>query len=1103
MRCLVNPSRLRGFGHQLLLVAILVAPSATAAEPSWPSAREAWLDDFEGPSIDTDIWEDVGNGKVAISAAAAHPPSQGGLAVDVTGEGKAYLQRFNLDAWPHLEFPSDTYFRFAFHPNGVVIPDGDTVSIAVMRDKDWNTLAGLRIRQNGAGYVAVLELPDGTLDTTEVPLTDDWHTLVLGCRTHDWIGLWVDDTSPRVVHGVEHTADFVQVLIIGKTDGNWSGTTPTGTVFFDDGTLLYASYADLYVDAQNGDDSFEGLSASTPLRTIGRAAVLASAGTTVHIAPGSYRESVTVPVDGEAGKPIRFEATAGRNTVRVLGSESASSVPWTRLTDSGELDLAPGVDLNEATIWKANLSDWGLEHPPKFVVVRESDGSLTRLTLAREPDLRVETEWKHAEYWWAAEGGTSPSTCDPIAQPDCDAPTRSGEYLVDASDDTDPADAEPGSLATLGDVTGAMITVKDCLTGHFTYHRRISETLGQGKVRLARIPENYYDGCWFDHDPANPALGLYSKYYVEALPKFMDSPGEWYFDESTQSLYIWTPDGRSPDQVGIEISIRDTGFELSRRSFVELADLDILLFQEQGIRIGNGADDKSHGISFSGLDVGWSTRGIHLASSPGPGSPPESQIRTLTLIDSRIHDMDSLAMYFYTGSGADFVRPGITDARIVRNEFARIGFRDNEQGGVAVSFNRADHLLFEANHVHNVAHNGVVFSQAQSTAGSSDHDLPPEAILTGDILIRGNLFENCVQNAADAAGLNFWGATADNSHIFRDALVYRNVSRNNVGWSWVSQTRKNWMYKGQGGMGYYINYAGGMHFFRNIAYDNGLDGFMATGGWVDQGVVMANNTFVNSVSAYSLGTGGESCKTPTALDTRNTLFLHHRRSAIAVGEAEILEGNHIRMDYDVYFLNGYEPWPQHTPGILSGDIGGGYQEFPTLDQVRASLGLEEHGAEGDPKLANFDPAVDDGTWQDFRLTTESTLAIDKGTELPPSLVELLARFSIDSGQKGSALDIGAIEFDPDNPDAPYEINVGPASDGSTEPAPPWEDEDGGYTPGSQDGGAAPSSGAGSDGDGGCSCRVRGGGTSSLFGFLAMSLLLMAAGGRRKVADSGV
>jgi hypothetical protein len=233
---------------------------------------------------------------------------------------------------------------------------------------------------------------------------------------------------------------------------------------------------------------------------------------------------------------------------------------------------------------------------------------------------------------------------------------------------------------------------------------------------------------------------------------------------------------------------------------------------------------------------------------------------------------------------------------------------------------------------------------------------------------------------------------------------------------------------------------------------------MATGGWVDQGVVMANNTFANSVSAYSLGTGGETCKTATALDTRNTIFLHHRRSVVGVGEAEILMGGHLAMDYNLYYLSGYEPWPQHTPGILSGDVGSGYQEFPTLDDVRSSLGLELHGVEGDPRLASFDPAIDDGTWQDFRLTEESDLAIDKGTALPASLEALLAKFSIDSGQKGSALDLGALEFDPSAPDVPWDIDAGPTSgDAGADATPPWGDEDG-YSPGEPDGGAPAAAG---------------------------------------------
>jgi hypothetical protein len=43
--------------------------------------------------------------------------------------------------------------------------------------------------------------------------------------------------------------------------------------------------------------------------------------------------------------------------------------------------------------------------------------------------------------------------------------------------------------------------------------------------------------------------------------------------------------------------------------------------------------------------------------------------------------------------------------------------------------------------------------------------------------------------AADGGGLKFWGATADHSDTFRDVLVYGNISRNNVGWTWVSVKR--------------------------------------------------------------------------------------------------------------------------------------------------------------------------------------------------------------------------------------------------------------------------------------------------------------------------
>jgi MYXO-CTERM domain-containing protein len=125
--------------------------------------------------------------------------------------------------------------------------------------------------------------------------------------------------------------------------------------------------------------------------------------------------------------------------------------------------------------------------------------------------------------------------------------------------------------------------------------------------------------------------------------------------------------------------------------------------------------------------------------------------------------------------------------------------------------------------------------------------------------------------------------------------------------------------------------------------------------------------------------------------------------------------------------------------------------------------------DGDPLLAGYDASVTDGRWQDFRLTAASTLAVDKGTALPASLLALLAKLGLDPGQKGAALDLGAIEFDPDNPQAPFDLPVGPRDGGAGDagaPVAPWP------TPVSVDGGGA-GPGPGGQGSGGCSCALGG------------------------------
>jgi hypothetical protein len=256
--------------------------------------------------------------------------------------------------------------------------------------------------------------------------------------------------------------------------------------------------ADLWVDAQNGEDANTGRSAGEALRTIQRAAYLAEPGDTVHILPGVYREAVRPGKSGSADAPILYVAENGPGTVTVRGSQPASSLTWTRLTEDS-IGLPPGVD--PTNIYYTDLSTWGLESPPRFIVELDGAGNIvSRLWPAREPDWQVETEWKVHEFWWSANGGSAVAGCDPSTNPDpgCDLPWRSLTQLTDTSDDVDPMGIEPGNLTTLGSLAGSTLVALDARHAHYVYHRTIiAHDVAAGRITVDEACE----------DSGTPGLG--------------------------------------------------------------------------------------------------------------------------------------------------------------------------------------------------------------------------------------------------------------------------------------------------------------------------------------------------------------------------------------------------------------------------------------------------------------------------------------------------------------------------------------------------------------------------------------------------------------------
>ena len=88
-----------------------------------------------------------------------------------------------------------------------------------------------------------------------------------------------------------------------------------------------AVQAQSFYVAVNGSDTNNGLSVSSPFKTIQKAANVAQAGDTVYIRAGLYREQVSLSRSGSAGNPITFTAYNGEE-VRVTTTEILSG--WTQ-----------------------------------------------------------------------------------------------------------------------------------------------------------------------------------------------------------------------------------------------------------------------------------------------------------------------------------------------------------------------------------------------------------------------------------------------------------------------------------------------------------------------------------------------------------------------------------------------------------------------------------------------------------------------------------------------------------------------------------------------------------------------------------------------------
>jgi len=281
-----------------------------------------------------------------------------------------------------------------------------------------------------------------------------------------------------------------------------------GTTWLVFGLILAtsASVAAEYYVAPDGSDDDRGTK-QRPLRSLRKAADVMRPGDTCYVRAGAYRETVKLTRSGEDAKPIRFAAHPGE-----------------LVTLSGTQPIEAQWSVHKGSIYRARVE---LDFDQLFM-----DGNM--MIEARWPNMRFEELYDRSK--WAKAGVGS----------------RYGKMV-------DPELAQTGI-----DWTGALATLN---VAHQFYtwtrpvaaHSRGSDTFEYDKDLLGIT--HYADKTkqWED-----------DRYYLSGKLEALDSPGEWFLDADTRTLYLWTPKGDSPASHRIEAKVRELAFDVSDADYVEL-----------------------------------------------------------------------------------------------------------------------------------------------------------------------------------------------------------------------------------------------------------------------------------------------------------------------------------------------------------------------------------------------------------------------------------------------------------------------------------------------------------------------------------------------------
>ena len=478
--------------------------------------------------------------------------------------------------------------------------------------------------------------------------------------------------------------------------------------------------------SEHGNDQNPGTK-TRPLRTIQRGINLLSFGGTLHIAPGTYRE--TVNISNRAGIMLPLSIEGDGEGVEIVGSESSSQMDWQKCTAVTCPAIAQGA---RPYVFVTDI-DW--TEAPTLIAQTLSNGKNHLLPLARSPDYSVTDPNKYHEHWWQ---------------------TGSPQYSQTVVRD-------PVHATALPNITGARLVIMDgqdrC--GTFLYSQDIIGHQPNTETFTVKQPIGAVT-----YGNQETGLNEYSKYMIENAPGLLDSPGEWFFDKTHNRLYLWPLEGVDPNQTSVEIAKRNTGISIDR-SNVSVKNIAIKYINSNSYYTSNmggiviRTKDTIHGIRLSNLSVKQSGDGISAETQE------KGTIRNISITNALFDGISKNAIVIF---GSPDNRTSIDGIDIRRSTIMHSGFLINES---AILVARATHVHINDNVIHDVASNGIHIT---------GYEKIPKTVRS--VTIARNTVERVCQNSSGCAAIKIFGGD------FTDTVIQHNTVRDNLGWSFCEETTK-------------------------------------------------------------------------------------------------------------------------------------------------------------------------------------------------------------------------------------------------------------------------------------------------------------------------